>query len=79
MNYDELFVESYKLPGPLSKKEAYELLERIKQGDNEALAKLVEHNIRLVLYQVENRFKTVQYDKKELVYNIASKFKTFKN
>ena len=67
MNYDELFIDSHKLPEPLSKRETYGLLERIKQGDNEALAKLVEHNIRLVLYQVENRFKTVQYDKKELV------------
>ena len=67
MNYDELFIDGHKLPKPLSKKEVYELLERIKQGDNKALAKLVEHNIRLVLYQVEKRFKTVQYDKKELV------------
>ena len=67
MNTDELFIDGYKLPKPLSKQEVYELLEKIKQGDELAREKLVEHNIRLVLYEVTGRFKSVEYDKKDLV------------
>jgi len=67
MNTEELFIESQKLPKPLPKHEVYELLEKIKQGDEKAKEKLVMHNIRLVLYQVTGRFKSVQYDKKDLV------------
>lgn len=67
MNTDELFIDGYKLPKPLSKQKVYELLEKIKQGDKQAREKLVEHNIRLVLYEVTSRFKSVEYDKKDLV------------
>ena len=67
MNTDELFIDGHKLPKPLSKQEVYELLEKIKQGDELAREKLVEHNIRLVLYEVTGRFKSVEYDKKDLV------------
>ena len=67
MNTDELFIDGHKLPKFLSKQEVYELLEKIKQGDELAREKLVEHNIRLVLYEVTGRFKSVEYDKKDLV------------
>lgn len=67
MNTDELFIDGYKLPKPLSKQEVYELLKKIKQGDELAREKFVEHNIRLVLYEVTGRFKSVEYDKKDLV------------
>ena len=67
MNTDELFIDGHKLPKLLSKQEVYELLEKIKQGDELAREKLVEHNIRLVLYEVTGRFKSVEYDKKDLV------------
>jgi len=67
MNTNELFIDGHKLPKPLSKQEVYELLDKIKQGDEKARTKLVEHNIRLVLYEVTGRFNTVKYDKKDLV------------
>lgn len=67
MNYEELFIESNKLPKPLSKKELYSYLEQYKQGDLKAREQVIIHNIRLVLYQVSKNFANTPYDKKELV------------
>lgn len=67
MNTDELFVSSSNLPKPLDKKELYELLSKISDGNKEARDKVLLHNIRLVLYRVNERFGTVQYDRKYLV------------
>lgn len=67
MGSNELFIEGYRLPKPLSKTEICELIERYKQGDESAKTKLVEHNIRLVIFQVRQKFSTVNYDKNELV------------
>lgn len=67
MNTDDLFMNGYKIPDPLSNQEVDELLEKIKQGDECAKEKLAKHNIRLVLFEVMRRFKTVEYDKKDLV------------
>lgn len=67
MNTNELFIDSHKLPKPLTKQEIYDLLDKIKQGDEKATATLVEHNIRLVLSEVTKKFITVEYDKKDLV------------
>jgi len=67
MNTNELFIDAHKLPRPLSKQEAYELLDKINHGDEQAKAKLVEHNIRLVLSEVNGKFNNIEYDKKELV------------
>jgi len=62
MNTEELFIDGNKLPKALSKHEIYELLELIQNGDSNAREKLVEHNIRLVLYEVTGKFKNVNYD-----------------
>lgn len=67
MDTNELFIDIEKLPKPLSKEEIKELFEKIKQGDYKAKEKLIIHSIRLVLYEVTTTFKTVQYDKKDLV------------
>ena len=67
MNTEIFFLEGCKLPKPLPEQEVYELLEKIKQDDEQAKTKLVEHNIRLVLYRVTGRFSTVTYDPQELV------------
>lgn len=67
MNTDELFIDANQLPKPLSKSQTYELLDKVKQGDEEAKKIIAEHNIRLVLYEVTTRFKYVEYDKKDLV------------
>lgn len=66
MKIDELFIEGYDLPEPLSKQEIYELLDKIKQGDEPAREKFILHNIRLVLNEIKRRFSTVEYDKRDL-------------
>ncbi len=67
MVYEELFIESNKLPKPLSKSELYSYLKQYKQGDLSAREKVIIHNIRLVLNQVSKKFANTPYDKKELV------------
>lgn len=67
MNTNELFIDANKLPQPLPKSQVNELLDKVKHGDEDAIKMIIEHNIRLVLYQVNNRFKSVAYDKKDLV------------
>ena len=67
MNTDGIFIDIDKLPQLLSKSQLNQLLDRVKLGDEEAIKMVAEHNIRLVLYQVNNRFKSVEYDKKDLV------------
>ena len=67
MDIDELFIDANNLPRPLSKNQTYELLDKINDGDKQALEILSKHNVRLVLSEVTRRFKLVEYDKKELV------------
>ena len=67
MNTNELFIDANKLPQPLPKSQVNELLDKVKHGDEDAIKMIIEHNIRLVLYQVNNKFKSVEYDKKDLV------------
>lgn len=55
------------LPQPLPNEELYHLLKLIREGSKEAYDKLVEHNIRLVIYEVNSRFKNVNYSKEDLV------------
>ena len=62
MTNEDLFVCS--LPQPLSKEKTYELLKRKTKEDKDIL---ITHNIRLIVYEILNKFKTVNYDKKELV------------
>ncbi len=67
MNADELFIDAYKLPKPLNKSEIYELFRKMEQGDQTAKEKIAMHNIRLVIYEVVNKFKFAKYDKKDLI------------
>ena len=65
-----IFTAAYSnnvFPDPLSKEEEDECVKKAKLGDQEARNKLIEHNIRLVLYEINKKFMTVDYDKKELV------------
>ncbi|SEP55290.1 RNA polymerase sporulation sigma factor SigE [Piscibacillus halophilus] len=41
---------SEALPPPLSKEEEKEMLDRVVEGDDRAKSKLIEHNLRLVVY-----------------------------
>lgn len=67
MGNGEWFMDGYNIPKRLPKDELYDLLTKKSQGDMDARKKLIEHNIRLVIYQVKGRFSTVDYDKSELV------------
>ena len=56
------FTGSYSInvfPEPLSKEDESEYLERLKNGDKDARAKLIEHNLRLVAHIVK------KYDSKD--------------
>lgn len=67
MNIDELFVEAYDLPDALEKDQILELFKMMNLGDDSAREIIARHNILLVLNEVTNKFKNVDYDKKELV------------
>lgn len=67
MNINEPFLDAHNLPQPLSKEEMYRLVNEFNEGSMEARDKLITHNIRLVIYEVANKFKSVDYDKKDLV------------
>lgn len=67
MSTFDWFIDRNNLPKALSKKDIYELLDKINQGDDSARKTLIEHNIRLVLYEVKNKFNSVEYDKRDLV------------
>ena len=67
MGYNDIFIEGYKIPKKLPKEEMYDLLSKVSQGDTDARQKLIEHNIRLVIYEVNGRFNTLEHDKSELV------------
>ncbi|HHX93508.1 MAG TPA: sigma-70 family RNA polymerase sigma factor, partial [Tenericutes bacterium] len=49
-----------QLPPPLSKKEERKLLERYQNGDIEARNKLIEHNLRLVIF-IAKKFDSGTY------------------
>lgn len=67
MNTDMLFIEGYVIPKPLSKQVIYKLFDKVKDGNITAREKIINHNIRLVLSRINNRFKNVEYDKKDLL------------
>ena len=80
MLYDEIFVSIDSLPEPLSNEEAIELLIKAKNNDIESRNKLIEHNIKLVIYIVKKRFSYTEYSRKELVsIGINGIFKAIQN
>lgn len=55
-----------KLPEPLSKEEEYELVVRANNNDQEAKEKLIEHNIRLVVF-LAKKYENTNLDLEDLV------------
>ncbi len=45
-------------PKPLSKEEEQDCLKRLKEGDEEAKATLIEHNLRLVAHIIKKYYST---------------------
>ncbi len=66
--YNEVFFvgATDKLPPPLSKEEELEYLIKAKKGDEEARNKLIEHNLRLVVF-LAKRYENTTYDIEDLV------------
>lgn len=56
-----------KLPEKISKKELYELLAEVRNGNAEAREKAIVHNMRLVVYRVYLRFSNTNYDIDDLI------------
>lgn len=57
---------SYSFPPPLSREEEREYFEKCKNGDSEARAKLIEHNLRLVAHIVK-KYYTTNRDQDDLI------------
>lgn len=57
---------SDKLPPPLSKEEELALLIRLQNGDDSARDKLIEHNLRLVVF-LAKKYESSGYDIEDLV------------
>ena len=53
-------------PKPLSAKEEWECLEKIKNGDQEAKDKLIEHNLRLVAHITKRYYSNIR-DQEDLI------------
>ena len=66
--YNELFFigSSDKLPGPLSKEEEEKLVNDFHNGDLNAKNKLIEHNLRLVVY-LSKKYDSSNIDLEDLV------------
>ena len=66
--YNEVFFvgATDKLPPPLSKEEELAYLIKAQQGDEEARNKLIEHNLRLVVF-LAKRYENTTYDIEDLV------------
>ena len=67
-NKNELFFigSSDILPEPLTKEEEYEYVERYQNGDISAKEKLIEHNLRLVVY-LSKKYESTKIDLEDLV------------
>ena len=65
MEKENMFIEDFVLPKPLSKEEEVYLL--LNRDIKENREKLLMHNLRLVFQRVNKRFSKVNYDKNELI------------
>jgi RNA polymerase sporulation-specific sigma factor len=54
------------LPAPLKREEESELIARLVQGDQEAKSRLIEHNLRLVVY-IARRFENTGVNIEDLI------------
>jgi len=68
MTQEDIFIITGNLiKNPLKKEELLYLLQETKKGNSNARNEIIEHNIKLVLYEVQNKFRTVEYEKQDLV------------
>ena len=67
-NFENIFYigGNDNLPAPLEQEEEAEEIEKLSKGDKEAKKKLVEHNLRLVVY-IAKKFENSGVDGDDLV------------
>lgn len=66
MIQDNLFIDN-EAPTTITKEQTYEYFKQFYNGDMKAREKIIEHNIRLVLYEVSRKFSNFNCDHKDLV------------
>ena len=73
IKYDEVFFvgATDKLPPPLSKEDELSFLIKAKQGDEKAKDKLIEHNLRLVVF-LAKKYESTGYDIEDLIRDTVS-------
>ncbi len=54
------------LPKPLEKEKEFELISKLDTGDEEVKGKLIEHNLRLVVY-IAKKFENTKLDMEDLI------------
>lgn len=64
MKVEKLSFVADELPKPLSNIQLNVLLDKVNHGDEVAIKTVAEHNIRLVLYEVNSKFSLVELIKK---------------
>ena len=67
-NFEDIFYigGNDNLPAPLNSEEETEEIEKLSKGDNEAKKKLVEHNLRLVVY-IAKKFENTGVGLEDLI------------
>jgi len=64
---NQLFIEDINLPEPLTSEELQQLIIKMKNGNAQAKEIIALHNIKLVLHEVNTKFKNSYPDLEELV------------
>ena len=67
MKKRDLFLSDYYFPEYISDEEFIELFNRYKNGDIEAKDIIVRYNIRFVIYYINKKYSSLEYDKNDLV------------
>ena len=65
MSDDTLLQDLAALSKPLSDDETNELFEQMNNGSKKAREKLINYNIRLVMFELSRKFRNINYDKED--------------
>ncbi len=69
INYFKELIEYDALPNQLSDEELYNCFLEMKNGNNDARKKIIEHNLKFVLYEVNLKFSNGLCDVDDLISN----------
>ena len=66
MDNNEIIIDLYELPKPLSNAELIDLIIKMNNGNAWARDKIILYNLRLVYFEINSKFKSIEYDKNDL-------------